>query len=337
MADTRPWWHGAVFYQVDVRSFADYDGDAIGDLDGLRSRLGYLELLGVDSLTLRGADLGSELDSFELLLDEAHTAGIRLTIDNITEPNTLRYWLDRGVDGFHVESADDTASAEVDEYPDRVLIGGNRLPLGGNLAEAGFDADAVGDIIADGLLIPGLPPAWSLGVPHARGSADEFSTAYARSIALVELALPGAVCIQHGEELGLPGGNRTPMPWEGDTRPFGFSSATGSWAAIPEHWVDRTVEVQLEDPQSTLSLYRQALELRKSHPAFTGDEVEWFGAPEGCFAFRRAGSGLICALNSSPNPVPLPPGEILLSSGPPNTQTHGELPEYTAAWLADQG
>ena len=46
------WWRDAVVYQVYVRSFTDSDGDGVGDLDGIRSRLGYLELLGVDALWL---------------------------------------------------------------------------------------------------------------------------------------------------------------------------------------------------------------------------------------------------------------------------------------------
>ena len=46
------WWRDAVFYQVYARSFADSNGDGVGDLEGVRSRLGYLELLGVDALWL---------------------------------------------------------------------------------------------------------------------------------------------------------------------------------------------------------------------------------------------------------------------------------------------
>src|SRR3954469_8817319 len=96
----RQWWQDAVFYQVYVRSFADAGGDGVGDLDGIRSRLGYLELLGIDALWLtpffpspmadggydvadpRGVDpLFGDLAAFDALLAEAHERGIRVTID----------------------------------------------------------------------------------------------------------------------------------------------------------------------------------------------------------------------------------------------------------------
>src|SRR5260370_8964604 len=46
------WWEDAVVYEVYPRSFADADGDGVGDLPGLRSRLGYLADLGVDAIWL---------------------------------------------------------------------------------------------------------------------------------------------------------------------------------------------------------------------------------------------------------------------------------------------
>ena len=49
-ADRRPWWRNAVIYQVYVRSFADGNGDGIGDLAGVRARLPYLRDLGVDAI-----------------------------------------------------------------------------------------------------------------------------------------------------------------------------------------------------------------------------------------------------------------------------------------------
>ncbi|MGB3696436.1 MAG: alpha-amylase family glycosyl hydrolase [Gordonia sp. (in: high G+C Gram-positive bacteria)] len=178
-------------------------------------------------------------------------------------------------------------------------------------------------------------------------------TARARAMILVELALPGTVFIYNGAELGLPNvelpdealvdpvwessghtdrgrdGCRVPIPWEGTAPPFGFSTADRTWLPMPAEWADLTVEAQLEDIYSTLSLYRQAIELRYARLEFSGDGVQWYGAPEGCIAFRRPG-GLICALNASDQPVPLPPGQILLVSTPLEA---GMLVPGSAAWL----
>jgi alpha-glucosidase len=175
-------------------------------------------------------------------------------------------------------------------------------------------------------------------------------------MALVQLALPGPVYLYNGDELGLPNvelpdwtlqdpvwrrsgftirgrdGCRVPLPWEGITPPYGFSATPGTWLPMPGDWAGYTVEAQLEDPGSILSLCRQALELRKGNKAFSGSELEWYGAPPGCFAFRRKGGGLICGLNASATPVALPPGEVLLASGP-LPQSREALPPDTAVWL----
>ncbi|QBJ95078.1 glycoside hydrolase family 13 protein [Rhodococcus sp. ABRD24] len=239
----------------------------------------------------------------------------------------------------------------------------DELHLGFNfrLAETRFDADSVRAAIEnslDAVARVGGTPTWTLSNHDIDREVTRYGSgvrglARARAMALVELALPGASFIYNGAELGLPNaelpdevlqdpvwersghtergrdGCRVPVPWEGDRPPFGFSTTPATWLPIPPEWAALTVETQLEDVSSTLSLYRAALELRSTRPEFSGAEIDWYGSPPGCFAFRRRG-GLICALNATDEPIRLPPGTVLLTSAP---LLGGLLPPDSAAWL----
>jgi len=55
---TNDWWRGATLYQIYPRSFADSNGDGVGDLPGITARLAYVASLGVDGVWLSNAHMG---------------------------------------------------------------------------------------------------------------------------------------------------------------------------------------------------------------------------------------------------------------------------------------
>jgi len=239
----------------------------------------------------------------------------------------------------------------------------DELHLGFNfrLLRADFDADDIRGAITNSLAaaaIESATPTWTL----ANHDVDREVTRYggrtvglarAWAMALVMLALPGAVFIYNGEELGLANVElpdealrdpvwersghtrrgrdacRVPVPWDGDAPPFGFSANPDTWLPLPPEWATLTVEKQLPEANSTLSFFRRAIELRHNRPEFGGSAVEWIESPIDTLLFRLT-SGLVCALNASRRAMALPGGEVLLASG---ALVDGQLPPNTAAWL----
>ncbi|MFI9291798.1 glycoside hydrolase family 13 protein [Streptomyces gardneri] len=115
---TPAWWREAVVYQVYPRSFADGNGDGMGDLPGIRGRLPYLKELGVDALWLNpfyaspqadaGYDvsdhravepvLGTLADAEGLILD-AHELGMRVIVDLVPNHSSDRHeWFRRATE-----------------------------------------------------------------------------------------------------------------------------------------------------------------------------------------------------------------------------------------------
>jgi alpha-glucosidase len=122
------WHRRVVFYQVYVRSFQDSDADGIGDLQGLISRLDYLAGLGVGALWLMPiypsplADSGydvadyrgihpdyGDLDTFRLLLDEAHKRNLKVMMDLVVNHTSNQH-------AWFLESRQSTDNAKADWY-----------------------------------------------------------------------------------------------------------------------------------------------------------------------------------------------------------------------------
>lgn len=145
------WAEGAVFYEIFVRSFADSNGDGVGDLNGLISKLDYLNDgnpatttdLGIEGIWLMPVfespsyhgydtvdyetierDYGTNAD-FQRLLDEAHARGIRVIVDFVVNHTSNQH-------PWFVESASSPASPKRDWYVWNQTSQGWGPPWGGS-------------------------------------------------------------------------------------------------------------------------------------------------------------------------------------------------------------
>ncbi|GAA4258441.1 glycoside hydrolase family 13 protein [Dactylosporangium darangshiense] len=309
------WWRNAVIYEVYVRSFADGNGDGIGDLIGLRERLPHLADLGVDAIWLTpffrspmvdgGYDVSDYRDvdpsfgtlaDFDAMLAAAHGLGLRVIIDVVPNhtssahpwfaqalqalpddpararyhfrppapdggpPNdwesvfggpawtqvadgewylhlfdpaqpdlnwdnadvrsefesVLRFWLDRGVDGFRIDVAHGMVKA--DGYPHAGTSG--QIGLLGRRVLPYFDQDGVHEIHRAWRKILDSYPGDRMAVAEAWASSpqrlarytapDELHQAFNFEFLQADWADPAAVragidsCIHAAESVGAP-------------------------------------------------------------------------------------------------------------------------------------
>jgi alpha-glucosidase len=124
----RPWWQGAVIYQIYPLSFADSNADGMGDLTGIRARLAHLCWLGVDAVWISPiypspmADFGYDvsdycaidprfgsLADFDALVSEAHALGLKVLLDFIPNHSSDQH-------PWFVESRSSRSSPKRDWY-----------------------------------------------------------------------------------------------------------------------------------------------------------------------------------------------------------------------------
>ncbi len=122
------WWRGAVIYQIYPRSFADANGDGVGDLRGIIGKLDYVARLGVDAIWLSpfftspmkdfGYDVADYRDvdplfgtlaDFDALLDRAHDLGLKVIIDQVWSHTSDQH-------PWFLESAGSAGAAKADWY-----------------------------------------------------------------------------------------------------------------------------------------------------------------------------------------------------------------------------
>lgn len=181
----------------------------------------------------------------------------------------------------------------------------------------------------------------------------------ARAASALMLCLPGGAYLYQGEELGLPevinlpdearqdptwfrtngerygrDGCRVPIPWESSAPAYGFNSTGASWLPQPEFWAEYARDIQEVNIDSTLSMYKELLRLRREQELGTG-EVNWLttDSPE-LLALRNR--QVIVVSNFGSEPLALPAQtqglEVLLASAP--QESEAEIAPESTLWFA---
>ena len=166
------------------------------------------------------------------------------------------------------------------------------LPFAFRLIETAWDARSIAGVVAEleGALPDGAWPILALGNHDRPRLATRLGAAQARVAAMLLLTLRGTPTLLYGDELGMvdqdvpverqrdwfgrtQGGvsrdpTRTPMPWSGE-RNGGYSTADEArlWLPVWREYRTGNVEAQLEDPRSSLTLYRRLIALRGASDA----------------------------------------------------------------------
>ncbi len=204
--------------------------------------------------------------------------------------------------------------------------------------------------------VPRHPSRWNMG--------EQARKVYAAAL----LSMRGSICLYQGEELGLTeayvafeelqdpygkqfwpkfkgrDGCRTPIPWIRDNQHGGFSEGK-PWLPVAMEHLHSAVNVQADDPTSTLAVYRSMIAFRKAHPALVKGSLEIVEARDEVLSFLREheGTRIFCAFNLSAvaQPIKTPPGRWRQDKGVPFeaavTDKGITLPPFQAYFAVEEG
>ena len=172
----------------------------------------------------------------------------------------------------------------------------------------------------------------------------------AKAATLFMLGLPGASYLYQGEELGLPehttispehrqdptffrtsgvrvgrDGCRVPLPWETGNASNGFNNSGNAWLPQPKYYANLSRDLQENDPSSTLSLYKQALAIRRELKLGEGS-FDWL-IVDAVLSYQNGSVTVVH--NFSDKPIGLE-GKVLLSSA---QLDNGQLSPNDTAWV----
>jgi len=210
-------------------------------------------------------------------------------------------------------------------------------------------------------------------IAAAHGEIDlALGTRRARAALLLMLALPGAVYLYQGEELGLPevldlapearqdpsfartngaelgrDGCRVPVPWTDDAATsYGFSavaSPTAPWMPQPAGWGRYAASTQVDADASTLTLFQRAIAARRDAFAQGDAPIDWLDVDDhDLVAFRRGDTVVVTNTGASARPLPAVLGRhrrVLICSAPEHSIERGaiaaqiDVPANATIWL----
>jgi len=221
-------------------------------------------------------------------------------------------------------------------------LGGFHLPFNFHLISTPWTPAAIAALVDEyeAQLPLGGWPNWVLGNHDRPRLASRVGAAQVRTAAMLLLTLRGTPTLYQGDELGLPdvpvppdqvrdpfeinlpglglGRDpvRAPMPWSGEPN-AGFS-ASEPWLPLDPNWRRCNVDIQSQDPDSTLSFYRRLIALRRSEKALLAGAYRRVAVTDSLLAYERSFGArqllVILDLGGQGGRLGVPAARILMST-----------------------